>query len=92
MKIRYAWSPRTADPAEVTSLELTTEHVPRVGELVEIEIQLTKEEWCVKSGRVKDVIWTVRREPMVSVLLGAEREIGRRALVRAAAEIGKGMK
>jgi hypothetical protein len=71
MKIRYAWSPRTADPAEVTTLELTTEHVPRIGELVEIEIQVTKEEWCVKSGRVKDVIWTVRREPMVSVLLGA---------------------
>jgi hypothetical protein len=71
MKIRYAWNPRTADPAEVTSLELTADHVPRVGELVEIEIQLTKKEWCVKSGRVKDVIWTVRREPMVSVLLGA---------------------
>lgn len=49
----------------------TTEHVPRVGELVEIEIQLTKEEWCVKSGRVKDIIWTVRREQMVSALLGA---------------------
>lgn len=71
MKIRYAWNRHTADPAEVTSLELTADHVPRVGELVEIEIQLTQDEWCVKSGRVKDVIWSVRREPMVSVLLGA---------------------
>lgn len=71
MKIRYAWIPRSVDTEEVTSLELTTEHVPRVGELVEIEIQLTKEEWCVKSGRVKDIIWTVRREQMVSALLGA---------------------
>jgi hypothetical protein len=71
MKIRYAWSPRTTDHAEVTSLELTADQVPRVGELVEIEIQLTQGEWCVRSGRVKDVIWTVRREPMVSVLLGA---------------------
>lgn len=69
MKIRYTWSPRTAAPEEVTSLELTG-HVPRVGELVEIEIQLTKDEWVVKSGRVKDVIWSVRREPLVSVLLG----------------------
>ena len=71
MKIRYAWSPRTTDPDEVTSLELTADHVPRIGELVEIEIQITQNEWVVKSGRVKDVIWTVRREPMVSVLLGA---------------------
>ncbi len=71
MKIRYAWSARTSDPKEVTSIELKTEHVPRVGELVEIEIQLTKDEWCVKSGRVRDVIWTVRRESKVTVLLGA---------------------
>lgn len=70
MKIRYAWSPRTAAPEEVTSLELMTDHVPRVGELVDIEIQLTKDEWVTKSGRVKDVIWSVRREPLVSVLLG----------------------
>ena len=70
MKIRYAWSPRTADPEEVTSLELMTDHVPRVGELVDIEIQLTKDERVTKSGRVKDVIWSVRREPLVSVLLG----------------------
>lgn len=55
----------------MTALELETEQIPRIGELVEIQIQLTKDEWCVKSGRVKDVIWNVRREPMVSVLLGA---------------------
>ena len=71
MKIRYAWNPKGNGPDEVTALELETEQIPRIGELVEIEIQLTKDEWCVKSGRVKDVIWTVRREPMVSVLLGA---------------------
>lgn len=71
MKIRYAWSPKGTDPAEVTALELEADHIPRAGELVEIEIQLSKDEWVVKSGRVKDVIWTVRREPMVSVLLGA---------------------
>lgn len=71
MKIRYAWSATKNDPAEVTAIELEAEHIPRGGELVEIEIQLTKDEWVVKSGRVKDVIWTVRREPMVSVLLGA---------------------
>jgi hypothetical protein len=55
----------------VTALDLTTDHVPRIGELVEIEIQLSKDEWVVRSGRVKDVIWSVRREPVVSVLLGA---------------------
>ena len=71
MKIRYAWSPRGSDPNEVTALEVEAAHIPRVGELVELEIQLTKDEWVVKSGRVKDVIWTIRREPMVSVLLGA---------------------
>ena len=70
MKIRYAWIPRTDDPEEVTSLELMTDHVPRVGEQVDIEIQLTKDEWVIKSGCVKDVIWTVRRDPQVSVLLG----------------------
>ena len=70
MKILYAWNPHTADPDEVTSLELMTDHVPRVGELVNIEIQLTKDEWVIKSGRVKDVIWSERREPLVSVLLG----------------------
>ena len=71
MKIRYAWSPRTASHEEVTSIEQMTDYVPRVGELVDIEIQLTKGEWVTKSGRVKDVIWSVRREPLVSVLLGA---------------------
>ena len=71
VKIRYAWNPSTTDPNEVTRLDLTTDHVPRTGELVEIEIQITQNEWVVKSGRVNDVIWTVRREPMVSVLLGA---------------------
>ena len=71
MNIRYAWSPRTADHAEVTNVDMTADYVPRIGELVEIQVQITKDEWCVKSGRVKDVIWTVRREPMVSVLLGA---------------------
>jgi hypothetical protein len=71
MKIKYTWSPRTTDPEEVTSLVLAADHVPRNGELVEIEIQISKDEWVAASGRVKDVIWTVRREPMVSVLLGA---------------------
>jgi len=71
MKIRYAWSPRGIDPAEVTAIELEATHIPRAGELVEIHIQLTKDEWVVATGRVKDVIWTVRREPIVSVLLGA---------------------
>ena len=71
MKIMYAWCPIGTDPAEVTVLELATDHVPRVGELVEIQIQLTKDEWVLKSGRVKDVIWSAKREPMVSVLLGA---------------------
>lgn len=71
MKIRYAWSATKNDQAEVTAIELEAEHIPRVGEMVEIEVHLTKDEWVVKSGRVKDVIWTVRREPMVSVLLGA---------------------
>ena len=70
MKIRYAWSPKGTDPAEVTTLEMQSEYLPRVGDLVEIEIQLTKEEWVVKSGRVKDVIWSVSSRPMVSVLLG----------------------
>ena len=71
MKIRYAWSPSKASPEEVTSIDLMTDYVPRVGEWVDIEIQLTKDEWVTKSGRVKDVIWSVRREPLVSVLLGA---------------------
>ena len=72
MKIRYAWAATKADPKEVTAIELDADHIPREGELVEIEIQLSKDEWVVKSGRVKDVIWTVRhREPMVSVILGA---------------------
>ena len=71
MKIRYAWSAKSADPAEVTAIELEADHIPREGELVEIKIQSTKDELVVKSGRVKDVIWTVRSEPMVSVLLGA---------------------
>ena len=71
MKIRYAWSPRGTNPAEVTALEMEAAQIPSVGELVEIQIQLDKDEWVVASGRVKDVIWSVRREPMVSVLLGA---------------------
>lgn len=69
MKIRYAWTPRTADPAEVTSLELTTDHVPRIGEMVDIRVQLTQEHWCVLAARVKDVVWSIRREPMVTLLL-----------------------
>ena len=71
MNIKYAWSPRGADPDEVTSIEVQADHIPRKDELVEIEIQLTKDEWVMKSGRVRDVIWCVRREPMVTVLLGA---------------------
>ena len=71
MKIRYAWAATKADPKEVTAIELDADHIPREGEFVEIEIQLSQDEWVVKSGRVIDVIWTVRREPMVSVILGA---------------------
>lgn len=70
MMIRYAWSPRTTSPAEVTALEVPSDHVPRVGELVDICVQLTQDEWCQASGRVKDVVWSVCRSPKVSVLLG----------------------
>lgn len=70
MRIRYAWSLQGAETAEVTNIELTSDHVPRIGELVEIKVQITKDEWVVKSGRVSDVIWVIHREPVVSVLLG----------------------
>lgn len=71
MKIRYTWRPKGDGPAEITSIELDTNRVPLIGELVEINVQIAQDEWCQKSGRVKDVIWTIALQPMASVILGA---------------------
>ncbi len=70
MKIQYSWI-KSADAAEdASSLEINSEHIPRIGELVEINFQLGKDEWCAKSGRVKDVIWMVNHHgTMASVIL-----------------------
>jgi hypothetical protein len=75
MRIKYSWSPATTDPKEVTTIELECKSVPRVGELVDISIQIKTDEWCKKEGRVKDVCWLLRngmnRGPEVTVILGA---------------------
>lgn len=70
MKIQYSWTNGADVTEDASSLEINSEHIPRIGELVEINFQLGKDEWCVKSGRVKDVIWMVKHHgTMVSVIL-----------------------
>lgn len=70
MKIQYSWTNGADVTEDASSLEINSEHIPRIGELVEINFQLGKDEWCVKSGRVKDVIWMVNHyRTMVSVIL-----------------------
>ncbi len=70
MEVKYVWTTSGYDPKEINSVTIYSDHIPRIGELVEIDWQLTKDEWATKSGRVKDVVHQVRREPSITVFLG----------------------
>ena len=70
MIVKYSWCSKTSDPNEITSVEVDTHHVPREGELVEIDIASDDGSKISKHGRVKDAIWVVRKTTSVTVILG----------------------
>lgn len=76
MIVRYSWSPETSDPNEITATEIEDAHVPREGELVEIDFREHDGTRVKKSGRVKDVVWRICkttsgvRARSVTVILG----------------------
>jgi hypothetical protein len=50
---------------------LSVPSVPRIGDLVEIDVPVGEKESAVGSGRVQDVIWKQRHEGQeVTVILG----------------------
>jgi hypothetical protein len=57
MKIEITfWLPlKTTDPNEVKTLTMMLEHVPRTGELVDLDVRLDTGERVTRSIRVKDV-------------------------------------
>jgi|APSaa5957512535_1039671.scaffolds.fasta_scaffold192742_2 hypothetical protein len=71
MQIKYFWPVRGGDPKEVCDITLEQEAVPRIGELVDIDVDIGGGEIVHKMGRVKDVTWYVRSEGYVTVFLDA---------------------
>lgn len=75
MQITYRWPAEGKDPDEVTSVTYGKGPVPRIGELVDIDILIntkTKER-ARKYSRVRDVKWSVgdRGAAFVTVVLAA---------------------
>lgn len=70
MKIKFKWAARTSNPKEITDITLDQAHIPKKGELVEIEIQIEKNQWIRKAGRVLDVKHYIKRDSSVTVFLG----------------------
>lgn len=62
MEIKYIWSAKSKDPNEVTSVTMNSDFVPRIGETVDIYVQVAKKEHVEKGGRVKDVMWYIRNK------------------------------
>ena len=60
MDIKYFWPARNGDINEITDITIKSKAMPRIGELVDISIQVTKNERVEKMGRVKDITWYVR--------------------------------
>ena len=72
MRVKFAWTTSGNKQKEFCDVELQLDNLPRVGELVELSVQVTQIEWLNKAGRVKDVIYQISaRDCKVTVLLGA---------------------
>jgi hypothetical protein len=68
--INYKWRTRTTDPQEIDGVTLVVETVPRVGDLVEIDVPVSDKENARGSGRVSNVIWKHRHDGLqVTVFL-----------------------
>lgn len=58
------WLPlKTTDPNEVKTLTMMLEHVPRTGELVDLDVRLDTGERITRSIRVKDVHRYIKFNP-----------------------------
>lgn len=64
MKITFSW----IDENRTQHVDTESDQIPRVGEQVSINIQITKEDWVRTQKRVDDVIWNIGREPSVILL------------------------
>lgn len=69
MNIQYIWQQKSNDPNEIDSITMKSEAVPRIGDTVNISIDISKKETVVKIGIVKDVAWYVRKKSYVCVYL-----------------------
>lgn len=55
--IEYKWRAKTSDPREIVSVAIRAEQVPRVGELVTVDVPINDKESAYGSGRVSQVHW-----------------------------------
>jgi len=69
MNIQYIWLPKSSDQNKFDSVTMKSEHVPRIGDTVNISIDISKNETIEKIGVVKDVAWYVRKKSYVCVYL-----------------------
>ena len=68
--INYKWRTITTDPQEIDGVTLVVEAVPRVGDLVDIDVPVSDKENARGSGRVSNVIWKHRHDGLqVTVFL-----------------------
>lgn len=76
MIVKYSWMAETSAPHEITAIEIEDVAIPRQGDLVEIALSEKTGTRVNKSGRVKDVIWSIRettggtKVASVTVILG----------------------
>jgi len=69
MDIKYIWQPKSNDPNEVDGVTIRSDTVPRIGDTVNISIDISKNESIEKIGVVKDVAWYLRKKSYVCVYL-----------------------
>jgi adenylate cyclase class IV len=71
MEVKFSWATSGKNPREVCDLTLDLDCVPRLGKYVDLSVQVARDEWVHKSGRVKDVIWQITAKGRkATVILG----------------------
>jgi hypothetical protein len=69
MLVKYKWHPTTNDPKAINGVEVDQLVIPRLGEKVDIRIQITRDEFAEKHGTVKSVTHAIEREPYIWIFI-----------------------
>ena len=69
INVKFSWPTSSANHEEINSITILMDRVPRIGELLYIDVKVDDEEFINKTLRVKDVWWKIRNDSYSVIII-----------------------